>query len=108
MGQMKTDGSDKNQISGFSPGGLQEHKGWTSLFGEYVRTRGLRVGEAVGVISLRSRMLLGRFLKVLASSGFKRDGGKIHALRRLFRQNPRTFNSREGSPMIIRAPCPQV
>ena len=79
MGQMKTDGSDKNQISGFSPGGLQEHKGWTSLFGEYVRTRGLRVGEAVGVISLRSRMLLGRFLKVLASSGCKRDGGKIYA-----------------------------
>ena len=79
MGQMKTDGSDKNQISGFSPGGLQEHKGWTSLFGEYVRTRGLRVGEAAGVISLRSRMLLGRFLKVLASSGCKGDGGKIHA-----------------------------
>ena len=50
-----------------------------SLFGEYVRTRGLRVGEAVGVISLRSRMLLGRFLKVLASSGCRGDGGKIHA-----------------------------
>ena len=76
MGQMKTDGSDNNQISGFSPWGLQEHKGWTSLFGEYVRTRGLRVGEAVGVISLRSRTLLGRFLEVLASSGCKTDGGK--------------------------------
>ena len=45
---MDTYGSDKNLISGFSPGGLQEHKGWTRLFGEYVWTRGLRVGEAVG------------------------------------------------------------
>ena len=105
---MDTYGSDKNLISGFSPGGLQEHKGWTRLFGEYVWTWGLRVGEAVGMIFLRSRMPLGRFLKVLASSGCKRDGGKIYALRRLFRQNPRTFNSRKGSPMIIRAPCPQV
>ena len=76
---MDTYGSDKNLISGFSPGGLQEHKGWTRLFGEYVWTRGLRVGEAVGMIFLRSRMLLGRFLKVLASSGCKRDGGKIYA-----------------------------
>ena len=105
---MDTYGSDKNLISGFSPGGLQEHKGWTRLFGEYVWTRGLRVGEAAGMIFLRSRMPLGRFLKVLASSGCKTDGGKIHALRRVFRQNPCTFNSREGSPMIIRAPCPQV
>ena len=61
---MDTYGSDKNLISGFSPGGLQEHKGWTRLFGEYVWTRGPRVGEAVGMIFLRSRMPLGRFLKV--------------------------------------------
>ena len=73
---MDTYGSDKNRISGFSPGGLQEHKGWTRLFGECVWTRGLRVGEAVGMIFLRSRMPFVLFLKLLASSGCKTDGEK--------------------------------